>query len=121
MLEAMILLFLSLLLFLFLPASILAAAGDPATIANLGTVVYKSVLISVLTLAGAASMLMFLFGGFQYFSAGGDKEATARASRTLTYAIIGLVISLSSWIILNLLGSFLGYNFRLFNICITPC
>jgi len=68
---------------------------------------------------GIAVMVMFLIGGFQYLSAGGDKEATQRASKTLTFAIGGLILALSAWIILKLIGDFVGIDFtNIFQVCL---
>ena len=70
----------------------------------------------LLAMGGAAVLVMFLVGGFQYLLAAGDKEATAKAQRTLQWTIWGLVIIVSSWAIMNLLGSFLGVDFSTFKI-----
>jgi hypothetical protein len=91
--------------------------NDPATIGQLQDVI-ESIIKLALQGVGIAVVVMLLVGGFQYLSAGGDKEATARASRTLTFAIMGLVLALSSWIIMKLLGDFLGLDFSVFNICL---
>jgi hypothetical protein len=68
---------------------------------------------------------MILVGGFKYLNAGGDKEAASKARLTLTYAFIGLIVAVSAWGILNILGTFLGVDFTIFRICIpnssTPC
>ena len=89
----------------------------PPTIGNLETV-FSSVISLALTGAGLAAFVMLLVGGFQFLTAGGDKEATQKAQKTLTFAIIGLVVSLSAWILLNFLGNFLGLDFSVFNICL---
>ncbi len=73
---------------------------------------------SLLGLAGMASLVMLLMGGFKYISAGGDKDAAIRARLTITYALAGLVITLSAWLILNLIGLFLRVDLNTFNICV---
>lgn len=88
-----------------------------ASIYDLETV-FSGVISVVLTLVGIATLVMLVVGGFKFLSAGGDKEATQKASQTITYAIGGLVLTLSAWIILNFLGNFLGINFSVFNICL---
>ncbi len=90
----------------------------PATIGDLQSVI-ENIIKLALRGVGIAVVVMIVVGGFQYLSAGGDKEATARASRTLTFAIAGLILAISSWIILKLLGDFLGLDFTdMFNICL---
>jgi len=96
----------------------------PAKISDL-EVVFSKVISGALTLVGVAVLVMFIAGGLGYLMAGSDKEGAAKAQKTLTYAIAGLVLTLSAWIILNLVGSFLGIKFDNFSICLpnssTPC
>lgn len=87
----------------------------PAQLSDLDTV-FESVLRVALGGVGLAVVVMFVIGGYQFLMAGGDKEAAGRARNTLTYAIIGLVVTLSAWIILTLFGSFLGISFGTFTI-----
>jgi len=114
-----------LLLLLFysftLPLSVGASPGPtaPPTPLNGLNTVFGSLITGILTLVGAVSVIMLLAGGFQYFSAGGDKEAASRAWRTITYAILGLILATSAYMLLSLLGTFLGIPLGTFNICIT--
>lgn len=88
----------------------------PAKLSNLDSV-FSSILNVALAGVGIGVVIMFIVGGYQFMMAGGDKEAAARARLTLTYAVIGLIVALSAWIILALLGNFLGINFTLFTVC----
>lgn len=103
---------------LIFPTSVFAQkVPGVASIYDLETV-FSSVVSVALTLVGIATLVMLVVGGFKFLTAGGDKEATQKAGQTLTYAIGGLVLTLSAWIILNFLGNFLGINFSVFNICL---
>jgi len=86
---------------------------NPATIGDL-TGVIENVVRSAIYLAGVAVIVMLVVGGFQFLTAGGDKEATQKASKTITYAIAGLILILSSWLIIRLLGGFLGLDLSAF-------
>lgn len=81
-------------------------------------VVFSSVISVALTLTGIGTVIMLVVGGFQFLTAGGDKEATQRAGKIITFAITGLVLVLLSWLILNFLGYFLGIDFTNFTICL---
>lgn len=94
-----------------------ARAADPATLSDLNSV-FASVLRVALGAVGIAVTIMFVVGGYQFMMAGSDKDAAARARHTLTYAVIGLILALSAWIILTLVGTFLGVNFANFTICL---
>jgi len=56
----------------------------------------------VSALAGTLSVLMLLYGGFQYMISGlnDDKES---AKKTIRYAITGLVVSFLAYLIVNLI------------------
>jgi len=61
--------------------------GDPTVESTL------SVVINVLSvLVGIAAVIMIIWGGFRYVTAGGDASKTTSARQTITYAIIGLII-----------------------------
>lgn len=67
--------------------------------------------VSFLYLIIISLSLMFLaIGGIKYTMSSGDKEATAKAKATITYAILGLVLALCSFIIIRVLDTFLGIN-----------
>lgn len=83
---------------------------------NLEQVASKT-LVSVLSLIGLVAFGMLLWGGLQYVMAGSDKDAATRARNTITYALLGLILAISSVMILGLLGTFLGLDFSTFNIC----
>lgn len=89
--------------------------NDPATFRDLEGV-FGQVLSIALSLVGLGAIIMLVVGGFKYLSAGGDKEAAAKAKHTLTYAVIGTVLAVSSFMILRLLGIFLGTDFNNFSL-----
>jgi len=77
---------------------------------------FENVLKVVVTVAGLAFLIMFIVGGFQYMQSSNDPKATAAASSTLTYALIGLVGVIVSWLILSFIGTFTGANVTDFTI-----
>lgn len=91
------------------------SSGNVAKISDLETI-FGKVVSMALSGAGIAALVMLVVGGFKFLSAGGDKEGTQKAGKTITYAIGGLVLVVSAWLILNLLGKFLGVDFSLFSI-----
>lgn len=88
---------------------------DPAQLMDL-EIVFGHVVSIALTLVGIAVVVMFVSGGVGFLMAGGDKEGAAKAQKTLTFAIAGLVLTLSAWIILSLVGKFLGVDFTSFTL-----
>lgn len=51
---------------------------------------------------GAISILFILIGGFKYITSAGDPSQVASAKNTILYALIGIVISLSAFAIVQL-------------------
>jgi hypothetical protein len=93
----------------------------PPTIPTIGQMadIFSNVLTIAIALAGVTVFGMLLVGGFMYLSAGGDKEAAQKASKTITFAIGGLVVLLSTWLILTLVFRFLGFDgIPDFNLCL---
>jgi hypothetical protein len=55
----------------------------------------------LLPVAGVISMLFIIIGGFQYITSRGDEELATAGRKTLTNAIIGLVIVIMSYVIVT--------------------
>jgi hypothetical protein len=53
----------------------------------------------VLTFLGAIFVVLMVVAGFQYMTAGGNKEQTEKAVSLLKNAVIGLFIIIASWAI----------------------
>jgi hypothetical protein len=79
----------------------------PAQISSIETVFSQIVLIAI-AFGGAVFVIVILWGGLQFLMAGTNKEGAAKAQGTLTFGVIGLVVLVSAWLILNVLGKFLG-------------
>ena len=68
-------------------------------------------LISALFFAGGLVAFAYLIiGGFKYLTSSGDEDAMEMAKKTITYAVIGLLIVILSWLILATLGAALGLS-----------
>lgn len=69
-----------------------------------------SVITNTLILAiGVISVIMIIVGGFRYALSAGDSKNTTAAKDTILYAVIGLVVALLAYAIMNfVLGRFTG-------------
>lgn len=67
-----------------------------------------NVLSVSLTLLGIAGFIMLVWGALQWQLSGGDSQATQKAGKTMLFAFAGLVLALSSFIILNVVADFTG-------------
>lgn len=50
---------------------------------------------------GALAVIFIIIGGFQYVLSGGDSNNTNRAKETILYAVVGLIISLLAFTIVD--------------------
>lgn len=69
-----------------------------------------NVLTVAITVIGLAAFVMLIFGAFGYMLSGGNSKGTENARNTITFAIVGIVVALSAFIILNLIANFTGLN-----------
>ena len=76
--------------------------SDIPTLSSLECV-FKVVISNLLAVGGIIFFVMLLTGGYQYLTSGGSPDSVARAQNTLTYAIIGLVAAMLSYMILLLI------------------
>lgn len=79
----------------------------PATLTGLEGI-FGNVISIALGLGGIAFFVMFVMGGFQWLTAGGNPQAVEGARKTLTYAIGGLALVALAFLILRLISSFTG-------------
>lgn len=64
----------------------------------------------ILPLAGIASFVILIIGGFQYLSSSGNPEQTKKAQSIITGAVIGLIATLGVWFIFRLLQTITGLD-----------
>lgn len=82
-------------------------ASDVATIQGLQCVV-ANVLSVAITFIGLGGFAMLIMGGFKVLSSAGNAKGMEDGRNAITFSIIGLVVALSSWFILNIVSKFTG-------------
>ncbi|MEK7154535.1 MAG: hypothetical protein AAB697_00235 [Patescibacteria group bacterium] len=70
----------------------------------------------VLAVAGILAFFYLLWGGIQWIVAGGDKEATEKARKKITSALIGLAIVFSAYALLFIISALFGVTLLDFSI-----
>lgn len=79
------------------------------TLANITAGNIVSTIIKLILIVAAVIAFIFLvMGGVKWITSGGDKEGTQAAQKTLTAALIGLLIVFAAWAIMQLLERFFG-------------
>ncbi len=67
------------------------------------TELVSKVINLALYFSGIVAVVFIIIGGFYYMTARGNEEQATSGRRTLTYAIIGLVIIIFSFVIVNVI------------------
>lgn len=83
--------------------------GDAATLFGDGGEggIFRTVTNVLLFLIGAISVIMLIVGGIRYVVSGGDSSAVQGAKNTILYAIVGVVVAILSYAVVNfVIGSF---------------
>jgi hypothetical protein len=69
--------------------------------------VFRTITNVMLFIIGAVSVIMLIIGGIRYTVSGGDSAAVTGAKNTILYAIVGIVVALLAFAIVNfVLGQF---------------
>lgn len=88
-----------------------AAPGGVPTggIQTVAKVIGNSLTI-LLIVATILTLFYLILGGIAWIQSGGDKQKVTQARARITYAIIGLIVALASFFIINVIGYFFGVN-----------
>ena len=69
--------------------------------------IFKTITNVLLFLIGAISVIMLIIGGVRYVVSGGDSSAVTGAKNTILYAIVGIVVAILAYALVNfVIGSF---------------
>ncbi len=80
-----------------------------ATLACL-PVVFSNIIDWLLILSGTAAVFFIILSGFKFLTSGGDPKQVEGARKTMTYAIIGLILIILSFFIVKVIGTITGAN-----------
>jgi hypothetical protein len=87
--------------------------GDAASLFGQGGQggIFRTITNVLLFLIGAISVIMLIVGGIRYVVSGGDSTAVQNAKNTILYAIVGVVVAILAYAVVNfVVGSFSGSN-----------
>jgi hypothetical protein len=82
---------------------------EVATIQGIQCLIANILKIAV-SFIGLVAFMIFIFSGFRILLSGGDSKAVESAKGSITFAVVGLVVALSAFIILNLISQFTGVD-----------
>jgi hypothetical protein len=70
--------------------------------------VISTVVNLLLYILGAVAIIMIIVGGIMYVTSGGDAGGVKKAKDTITYAIIGLIVAIMAYAIVNFVAKSFG-------------
>jgi len=77
---------------------------------------FKNIVRILTPIAGLAVFITFIAGAFQMITAGGEAKQIQKARKTLTAAVLGLVVFVGIWFILLLIKAITGVDVTKFEI-----
>lgn len=82
-------------------------SGMPSELVGVNGV-FTRITNTVLYAVGIISVIMLIYGGLRYVISGGDSKKVTDAKNTIMYAIIGLIISILAYAIVNFVINAVG-------------
>jgi putative exporter of polyketide antibiotics len=76
------------------------SAGGSSDKTTLGTRI-KTIVNMILYILGAIAVIMIVIGGVKYTTSNGDSSAISSAKNTILYAVVGLVVAILAYAIVN--------------------
>lgn len=71
-------------------------------------VLFGNVVTSALALSGAVALILIVYSGIKFITSGGDAKEVEGARKILTYAVIGLIVILLAYFIVNVIANITG-------------
>lgn len=92
------------------PDTCLDKSIDPTGVATLQCIPYvlRNVVDWAIGLAALAAVFFIIFAGFKFLTSGGDPKQVEGARKTMTFAIVGLILILLVFAIISLIGTITG-------------
>lgn len=76
-----------------------------------GNGIFKTITNVLLFIIGAVSVIMLIIGGIRYTVSAGDSSAVTAAKNTIMYAIIGIIVAILAFAVVNfVITSFVPKN-----------
>lgn len=72
--------------------------------------VFKIITNVLLFIIGAISVIMLIIGGVRYTISNGDQAAVTSAKNTILYAVVGIVVAILAYALVNFVIGSLGAN-----------
>lgn len=84
--------------------------GTNADVATLACIpaLFSNVINALFAFSGTVAVFIIIFSGIKFITSGGDAKQVEGARKTLTYAVIGLIVVLIAYFIINIVSYVTG-------------
>jgi hypothetical protein len=72
--------------------------------------IFQTITNVMLFVIGAVSVIMLIIGGIRYVVSGGDSSAVTSAKNTILYAVIGIVVAILAYALVNFIVTSFAEN-----------
>lgn len=72
--------------------------------------VFINLINAALIFVGVIALIIFIFAGIKLINSGGDPKKVGEAKKTMTYAVIGVVIIFMSFFIIRVISQVTGVD-----------
>ena len=72
--------------------------------------IFANLIYWLIILSGTVAVFLIIFGGIKFLTSSGDQAKVESAKKTITWSIIGLVVVLLSFMIVNIIADLTGAN-----------
>ncbi len=76
-------------------------AGNGSSNKVSANVLIKRIVNVLLFVLGAISVIMIIFGGIKYTTSNGDQNKVVSAKNTIVYSVVGVIVALLAYAIVN--------------------
>jgi hypothetical protein len=93
----------------------LGGDNDVATIGSIGSL-FENFVSGITAFAGVVLFIVLVSAGFTFLFSGGDQKQLEKAKNSFTYALIGIIVIASAYLVIQLVGNFIGIDLTKFQI-----
>lgn len=83
--------------------------SEPAKLQDL-SLYFGNILEAMIPLIGLLAFIMLLVGGFKILTSSGDAKGMAGGKQTITLAVVGIVLAITSWLVLVFVKNITGVD-----------
>ncbi|MDD2870572.1 MAG: hypothetical protein PHS49_01155 [Candidatus Gracilibacteria bacterium] len=83
--------------------------GTPNISNNIGLELITSIIGQLIQYVAVIAVIALIISGFFYLFSGGEEEKTKKAKTWIIWSLVGVLVSISAWGIINMLNNFYIY------------